>query len=385
MSITQTEILQCKEVVFTGRLASMTRAQAATLVRAHGGIYSSRVSRRSNFVVVGQDGWPLDKDGRLTNKLRRARAFKRIGRPIIVVTEEDFLNHLGVDTQASTRRLHTIAQLSQLVKVPGNRLRTWLRAGLIQAVEIQDGIPRFDYSQVVSARTLCELTEAGVSTERLRRSLIRLRKWMGESDQPLLQLATLEKTGPLLVRLDDGLAEPTGQRHFEFEAGESDSPICLPQATKTADQWFDEACDLEDAGRLDEAIEAYRQAILVDSATSFLCFNLANALYGSGQKERAVERYYQAVELDRDSAQGWNNLGVVLSELGKTTEARAALERALSIDPQYADARYNLADLLDGAGQEASAGSHWKAYLAMDQQSIWAKHARRQLVALGQQ
>jgi Tfp pilus assembly protein PilF len=91
------------------------------------------------------------------------------------------------------------------------------------------------------------------------------------------------------------------------------------------------------------------------------------------------------VELDRDSAQGWNNLGVVLSELGKTAEARAALERALSIDPQYADARYNLADLLDGAGQAASAGSHWKAYLAMDQQSIWAKHARRQLVALGQQ
>jgi tetratricopeptide (TPR) repeat protein len=384
MQESHSEILQHKEVVFTGRLASMTRSQAAALVRGHGGHYASRVGRRSNFLVVGQDGWPLDKAGRLTNKLRKARTLQRVGQAISVIAEECFFAQLGMDTQAGSRRLHSIAQLSQLLKVPGNRLRAWLRAGLIQAVETEDGVPKFDYGQVVSARTLCELTEAGVTTERLRRSLAQLRKWMRDADLPLLQLATLEKTGPLLVRLNDGLAEPTGQRHFEFDPSNDHSPLALPQASKTADQWFEEACEAEDSGRLDEAIDAYRQAILLDGPSPSLCFNLANALYSSGQKERAVERYYQTVELDRAFAQGWNNLGVVLSELGKTAEALVAFEQALSIDPQYSDALYNLADLLDGSGQQAGASSHWKAYLSQDQQSIWAKHARGRLAELGQ-
>jgi tetratricopeptide (TPR) repeat protein len=384
MPESHSEILQRKEVVFTGRLASMTRAEAAALVRAHGGLYASRVSRRSTFLVVGQDGWPLDKAGRLTNKLRKARTLQRVGHAIAVLTEEGFLAHLGMDTQAGSRRLHTIAQLSQLLKVPGNRLRVWLRAGLIQAVETKDGVPQFDYGQVVSARTLCELTEAGVTTDRLRRSLAQLRKWMGDAELPLLQLATLEKTGPLLVRLTDGLAEPTGQRHFEFDPSNDHSPLALPQTSKTTDQWFEEACEAEDSGCFDDAIDAYRQALWLGGQSPMLCFNLANVLYASGQKERAVERYYQAVELDRHFAQGWNNLGVVLSELGKTAEGQVAFERALSIDPQYNDARYNLADLLDGNGQQAGAGSHWKAYLSQDQQSIWAKHARGRLAAISQ-
>jgi len=59
-------------VVFTGRLACMTRAEAFEVVRQHGGTPSQAVTRQTNVLVVGELGWPLLDDGRPSNKLSRA-------------------------------------------------------------------------------------------------------------------------------------------------------------------------------------------------------------------------------------------------------------------------------------------------------------------------
>jgi DNA ligase (NAD+) len=44
-----------KQVVITGTLAGYTRAQAEQAVRDHGGSVGSGVSKRTDYVVVGQD------------------------------------------------------------------------------------------------------------------------------------------------------------------------------------------------------------------------------------------------------------------------------------------------------------------------------------------
>ena len=80
-----------KRVALTGRLAAMSRLDAVNLVRAHGGVFVSRLSRLTAILVVGQDGWPLQKDGRLTGNLRRAQALLRQGCPIAVLSEDEFL------------------------------------------------------------------------------------------------------------------------------------------------------------------------------------------------------------------------------------------------------------------------------------------------------
>ena len=72
-------LLQGKRVAFTGRLASMTRADAADLIRAHGGRFTATLNRFTSLLVVGQDGWPFEKDGRLSGKLRKARSLQRNG------------------------------------------------------------------------------------------------------------------------------------------------------------------------------------------------------------------------------------------------------------------------------------------------------------------
>ncbi len=210
-----------------------------------------------------------------------------------------------------------------------------------------------------------------------------MQSWLGDFRQPLLQLAALENNGDLLVRLEDGLAEPTGQRHFDFADPIEQSMVSRVERPATADEWFERARKHEDARRMEEAVDAYREALIAGGADATTCFNLANALAALGKRKQAIEQYYQCVELDRQYAEAWNNLGILLSGTGRQKEATKALERALQADPHYYDANYNLADLLDETGREAEARVHWRAYLRHDRQSEWAAHARKRLAGIG--
>jgi DNA ligase (NAD+) len=71
-----------KSFVFTGGLANRSREDAAELVKQHGGIISSSVSKKTNYVVVGTDpGSKYDKA-------------KSLGVPVL--TEKEFEKLLGV-------------------------------------------------------------------------------------------------------------------------------------------------------------------------------------------------------------------------------------------------------------------------------------------------
>jgi tetratricopeptide (TPR) repeat protein len=381
-SVHTTATLAGKRVAFTGRLASMTRAKAVELVRMYRGSFTPRITARTAYLVVGNEGWPLQKNGRLTFKLERALSLQRTGTPIKIVQEDQFLRELGLESEADDiRRLYSTAQLTRLLQVPRARLQSWINAGLVRPAEIADGINYFDYSQVIGARTLCELAEAGVKPERIRRSFEQLRRWLPNIEEPLAQLAVLEHNGKLAVRVDDQLVEPGGQQLFDFAEGPQAIPFTLPKNPASAEEWFELACKHEDAGRLPEAAEAYRQALLAGGPDRDTSFNLANVLYAMDYKAQAVERYYQVLELDRTCVNAWVNLGVVLLDLKSRSEARTAFEMALQLDPTNGNALYNLADLLDELGRHEEARSYWQTYARQDPQSDWGKYARRRLAA----
>ena len=80
-----------KTFVFTGALQSMSREEAHELVRAFGGRASSSVSRKTDYLVVGESpGSKLDKARRLGVK---------------TITEEEFLRMLGVSSPEEARAL----------------------------------------------------------------------------------------------------------------------------------------------------------------------------------------------------------------------------------------------------------------------------------------
>ncbi|MEX0710885.1 MAG: tetratricopeptide repeat protein [Pirellulales bacterium] len=372
-----------KKVAVTGRFASMTHAELAQLVAAYGGQFLTCPNRTTALFVLGQEGWPLDRDGRPTQNLEKARKLRALGYPIELVSEEDFLERIGLmDRQADVHRQYTVAQLSRILGVPGARIRTWMRAGLIEPVEVVHRLAYFDFQQVASAKTLCELALGGVTLQRIREGLEQLRQWLPSIDRPLSQINILERNGRLLLRLSGGqLAEPSGQFQLEFMTAGDEPQTCGLE--RTADEWFEEALALEDAGQPGDAALAYRQAIVLEPGDSVLYFNLGNVLYAQGDVEGGVDEFARAVGVEPHYAEAWNNLGSALAELGRDAEAVDALEQALRLVPAYADAHYNLADVLSRLERPAEASRHWQAYLRYDPHSPFSDDVRRRLAACG--
>lgn len=379
--------LSGREVAVTGRLASMTRDEARARLTAAGARYVSEPGASTAFLVVGEEVRLLREDGRLTRCLQKAEDLRRTERGPRLITEDEFLALLGDERDPTLHRLFTTAQLARILDVPAARLRVWMRSGLITPVKVQKRLCFFDFGQVASAKSLATLVAGGARVAEIRRSLGQLRGWLPHVERVLTQLETLERGGPLLVRLDDGrLAEPSGQLHLDFGAGDAPEPIiphAHPGATRTLEEWFDRGIAAEEAARFDEAAHAYQQAMLAGGPRPEICFNLGNTLFALDRRAEAVQRFAQATELDPDYVEAWNNLGNTLSELGRFDEAVRAYERALTIEPHYADAHYNLAETLAARGDPVAARRHWRAYLAHDPNSAWAREVRERLARFG--
>ena len=361
-----------KRIALTGRFASMPQQEMGVLLHEAGAEYVLFPTRTTHLVVLGQDGWPLRADGCPTARLARAHQIKASGYPLTILSEEDFLKDLLPDVEGTARnRLCTIADLSRLLSVPGERIRRWLRSGLIAPRESLHRVAYFDFGQVRSAQQLCELLSKGTSLPRIRQSLEQLARWLPGLEVSLEQVALLENCETLLGRRVTGeLIEPSGQFWLEFGAREE--PVICANASQSADDWFEEALRYEEEGDWCSAETAYRAALALEADDPVLHFNLANVLYAQGLLSQCLEEFTVATSLDPQNPDGWNNLGNVEADLDHPEEAIAAFRRALQFAPTYADAHYNLAQLLTELGQYREAGNHWRLYLEYDPEGTWA-------------
>lgn len=83
-------VLAGKEIVFTGMLSSLARADAESYAAKCGALIGSRVSKRTKILVVGM----LQSRTASSTKLRQAQALKNAGLDIEVWSEPDFLREL---------------------------------------------------------------------------------------------------------------------------------------------------------------------------------------------------------------------------------------------------------------------------------------------------
>ncbi|KAJ8600519.1 hypothetical protein CTAYLR_009207 [Chrysophaeum taylorii] len=141
-----------------------------------------------------------------------------------------------------------------------------------------------------------------------------------------------------------------------------------PQPTFEEQQWcLDQAhyyCNrgntLEESGKIDAAIRAYRAAITYHAEFHDAHYNLGIALKNRGQVEEAIREYRRTIEIKPNHADAHNNLGVALEESGMVCDAIEAYKLAIKHNQNHSEAHCNLADALQSVGriEEAIAEYH---------------------------
>jgi tetratricopeptide (TPR) repeat protein len=94
-------------------------------------------------------------------------------------------------------------------------------------------------------------------------------------------------------------------------------------------------------GKIDDAINHYKQAIRIAPDYSLPFNNLGNAYVKSGQYQQAIEDYNEAIRLNPDYAEAYNNRGTSYDNLGQYQRAIEDFNKAINLKQDYAKAYNN--------------------------------------------
>lgn len=272
---------------------------------------------------------------------------------------------------------YSTREVADLAGLPENRVRRWVRAGLLSPTKDERGRWRYSFQDLAVLRAAGKLLDARVSVSRVTRALTQLREQL-PAGRPLSAVRILVLGQRVVVR--DRLAtwEPeTGQRALDFDVRAMAQQVAqqLPRRPeverkgKTADDLYQIALDLELSGRGDEAREAYEAVLRQDPKLVAARINLGRLLHAAAHLEEAVALYRAALEQEPSSAVAAFNLAVALEDQGRNDDAADAYRTVLAIDEGYADAHYNLSRLLEAQGDTRGALRHLSRFRRLLQNS----------------
>jgi len=87
--------LEQKTYLFTGKLKTMTRKEAQTIVSDANGINSKAVNGKLNFLVIGDEGSPMYGNGRKGSKQIKAETLIEKGADLKIISETAFLQKMA--------------------------------------------------------------------------------------------------------------------------------------------------------------------------------------------------------------------------------------------------------------------------------------------------
>jgi len=108
---------------------------------------------------------------------------------------------------------------------------------------------------------------------------------------------------------------------------------------------------LVEAGRRDDGIQRFREAIRIDPDYADVHIDLANALNERGATDEAVAEFATVVRLRPDYADAHLVFGNLLRARGRTSEAITQYRQALRLDPTLASAHNELGNALTDEGK----------------------------------
>ncbi len=158
--------------------------------------------------------------------------------------------------------------------------------------------------------------------------------------------------------LDVGLEYMRIQRHEQATDALQRAAQFADVDTIEQEAWINKGAAHAELEEFQEAIDAYREALRIDSDSEHAASaetNLAYALWNDGRSEQALEHAERAVELDPRFPQGWYNRGFFLLERGLAEDAVSCFDNALRLSYRNADVLEEKARALEELGEDERA------------------------------
>ena len=127
--------------------------------------------------------------------------------------------------------------------------------------------------------------------------------------------------------------------------------------------------------KLEEAVAELRTAIRLQPDDADAHYNLGTALVAQGKFEEGTAEFREAIRLKPDFAYAHSNLGAALKVQGKLEESVAELRAAIRLKPDYADAHRNLGATLVAQGKREEAVAEYRAAIRIEPDLAGAHNA----------
>lgn len=134
-----------------------------------------------------------------------------------------------------------------------------------------------------------------------------------------------------------------------------------PYVSPSAYEQYILAMLAENAGRLDEAVDALRRALGSDGTSAYLRWHLADALLSTGRVDEARDELATALQLAPEAAEAYVVKARLQARLGDRAGGEAALARAIELDPALEEAYVALATAQHDAGHETQSVATMRA------------------------
>ena len=127
-----------------------------------------------------------------------------------------------------------------------------------------------------------------------------------------------------------------------------------------------------DLGRVDQAIQAFQNAISLAPDTVSAWNALGNLYKKAGRNEDALEAFQKALEQNAGDAIGWNGLGGLYLKLGRNDEAIYAFLKAIEFSPNYHSSWSGLGNAYKDEGQLEDALAAYKKAIELNRRDVHA-------------
>ena len=258
-------------------------------------------------------------------------------------------------------KLFSTNEVASILNLPNSRVRSFVRAGFIVPERNKSKTLQFNFRDLLFLKTAKSLLDSRVPAKKIIRMLSSLKRRL--PDEQLTRLKIYADGRRIVVCDGKARYQPdTGQFLFDFDPHTvlSTAKLCsrhLPKNGSAAKDWFNRGCELEEK-TADEAMEAYKKALEMDSSMYEAHINLGRLYHNAGMLKDSEQHYQVAMELAPEEAAPYFNLGLLLEDLQRPVEAARSYETAIDKDPAFADAHYNLGLILDALGKKKDAFSH---------------------------